>query len=594
MQPPVTEIEGFDKKQFRRGLKLISRSLKLRPFSHAIAITGACLFSIAAVVLTRVLGYATDDVIIPNLDNNALDNRDLWLAFTLIIAVGLARGLGAFLRRYFLAGARYGTELHWRRQLFNQYLDLPMSFHRKKSPGELLAHADNDMMIASLALMPLAFTIGTFFLAIVALVNLFLIHPTIALIALVLFPLLAAMNKTYSQRVVMPASSVQEAVGNTSSLVHESFDGILVVKSLGRGEQEVERLRKSAEKIRKHRISVGRLRAIFEPAIYALPNLGVIALLMIGTWLIDKGSLTIGELVSAIALFGILAFPVRIAGIFFEELPRSVVALDRIDEVLNLESSQHQHLGTNAISAERTSLRVENVEARYDDQLILNNISFSVESGEVVALVGPTGVGKSTIADLVGSLQQPTSGNIYLSNTPLNDIEPSDRTKTLTIAFQESFLFADTVKENILLGRQFTDRELQEATEIAQANDFISRLPDGLNTLLGERGVTLSGGQRQRVTLARALIGNPQIIFLDDSTSSVDPVIEKRILDGLRTRKNISLVIVAHRLSTIKLADRVIFLNNGVIEGTGSHEELMRLEAYASLAKAYEKAGVDS
>ena len=196
--------------------------------------------------------------------------------------------------------------------------------------------------------------------------------------------------------------------------------------------------------------------------------------------------------------------------------------------------------------------------------------------------------------DLVGSLQQPTSGNIYLSNTPLNDIEPSDRTKTLTIAFQESFLFADTVKENILLGRQFTDRELHEAIEIAQANDFISRLPDGLNTLLGERGVTLSGGQRQRVTLARALIGNPQIIFLDDSTSSVDPVIEKRILDGLKTRKNISLVIVAHRLSTIKLADRVIFLNNGVIEGTGSHEELMRLEAYVSLAKAYEKAGVDS
>ena len=158
------------------------------------------------------------------------------------------------------------------------------------------------------------------------------------------------------------------------------------------------------------------------------------------------------------------------------------------------------------------------------------------------------------------SLQQPTSGNIYLSNTPLNDIKPSDRTKTLTIAFQESFLFADTVKENILLGRQFTDRELQEAIEIAQANDFISRLPDGLNTLLGERGVTLSGGQRQRVTLARALIGNPQIIFLDDSTSSVDPVIEKRILDGLRTRKNISLVIVAHRLSTINSLTESFFL----------------------------------
>jgi ABC-type multidrug transport system fused ATPase/permease subunit len=594
MQPPVTESEAINQKQFRRGLKLIARSLKIRPFSHAIAITGACLFSISAVLLTRILGYATDDVIIPNLDNNILDKRDLWLAFALIIAVGLARGLGAFLRRYFLAGARYGTELHWRRQLFNQYLDLPMSFHRKKSPGELLAHADNDMIIASLALMPLAFTIGTFFLAIVALINLFLIHPAIALIAVVLFPLLAAMNKAYSQRVVMPASSVQESVGNTSSLVHESFDGILVVKSLGRSNEEVERLRQSADQIRKHRISVGRLRAIFEPAIYALPNLGVIALLIVGTWLIDTESLTIGELVSAIALFGILAFPVRIAGIFFEELPRSVVALDRIDEVLNLDSSQSRYEGEKTIDTESSTLRVENVQARYGNQLILDNINFSIHSGEIVGLVGPTGVGKSTIADLVGSLQQPTSGNIYLSDIPINDITPADRTKTLTIAFQESFLFADTVKENILLGRDFTDYELQEAIETSQAHEFISALPAGLHTLLGERGVTLSGGQRQRVTLARALIGNPQIIFLDDSTSSVDPVIEKRILDGLRNRKTVSLLIVAHRLSTIKLADRIIFLNNGVIEGTGAHEELMHLEAYASLVKAYEKNGSQS
>ena len=594
MQPPVTESEAINQKQFRRGLKLIARSLKIRPFSHAIAITGACLFSISAVLLTRILGYATDDVIIPNLDNNILDKRDLWLAFALIIAVGLARGLGAFLRRYFLAGARYGTELHWRRQLFNQYLDLPMSFHRKKSPGELLAHADNDMIIASLALMPLAFTIGTFFLAIVALINLFLIHPAIALIAVVLFPLLAAMNKAYSQRVVMPASSVQESVGNTSSLVHESFDGILVVKSLGRSNEEVERLRQSADNIRKHRISVGRLRAIFEPAIYALPNLGVIALLIVGTWLIDTESLTIGELVSAIALFGILAFPVRIAGIFFEELPRSVVALDRIDEVLNLDSSQSRYEGEKTIDTESSTLRVENVQARYGNQLILDNINFSIHSGEIVGLVGPTGVGKSTIADLVGSLQQPTSGDIYLSDIPINDITPADRTKTLTIAFQESFLFADTVKENILLGRDFTDYELQEAIETSQAHEFISALPAGLHTLLGERGVTLSGGQRQRVTLARALIGNPQIIFLDDSTSSVDPVIEKRILDGLRNRKTVSLLIVAHRLSTIKLADRIIFLNNGVIEGTGAHEELMHLEAYASLVKAYEKNGSQS
>ncbi len=587
---PLKNETTYDR-HLRRGLKLIKRSLKIRPASHAIAITGACLFSISAVALTRVLGYATDEVIIPNLDEGSLENKQLWIAFILIIAVGLSRGLGAFLRRYFLAGARYGTELVWRRQLFNQYLDLPMSFHRSKSPGELLAHADNDMMIASLALMPLAFTVGTFFLSIIALINLLLIHPAIALIALVLFPLLGLMNQSYSSRVVSPAAAVQDAVGNTSALVHESFDGILVIKSLGRSEQEVNRLRSSADQIRKHRIRVGKLRALFEPAIYALPNLGVISLLMVGTLLIDRGSLTIGELVSAIALFGILAFPMRIAGIFFEELPRSVVALDRIDEILQLKIPENSKRGTRTIGDEPIHLRIEDLDARYEDQLILDQINFTITSGEVVALVGPTGVGKSTVADLIGGLQKPTSGNIYLDDIPLSDIDPQQRNKALAVAFQESFLFADTVKENIVLGRDFSDEEIRQSLEMAQALKFVNELPEGINTILGERGVTLSGGQRQRITLARALVGKPRILFLDDSTSSVDPVVEKKILDKLRMHEDVTLLIVAHRLSTIKLADRVIFLNEGKIEGAGTHDEMMRHHAYSALVKAYETNG---
>jgi ABC-type multidrug transport system fused ATPase/permease subunit len=591
MNTPATKKEIPQDKHLRRGLSLIKRSFKIRPASHAIAITGACLFSISAVALTRVLGYATDEIIIPNLDQDALDHRQLWIAFTLIIVVGVSRGLGAFLRRYFLAGARYGTELVWRRQLFNQYLDLPMSFHRKKSPGELLAHADNDMMIASLALMPLAFTVGTFFLSIVALINLFLIHPAIACIALILFPLLAGMNQVYSKRVITPASAVQEAVGNTSALVHESFDGILVVKSLGRSDHEVQRLRASADQIRNHRISVGKLRAIFEPAIYALPNFGVIGLLMIGTWLIDKESLTIGELVSAIALFGILAFPMRIAGIFFEELPRSVVALDRIDEILQLKINQKRNTGTNKINETAVNLKIEGLEARYEDQVILDNINFTIASGEIVALVGPTGVGKSTVADMIGGLQKPSAGQVFLDNVPLEAIDSQQRNKVLAIAFQESFLFADTVEENILLGRNFNSDDVAEALETAQATAFVNELPNGIKTGLGERGVTLSGGQRQRITLARALVGKPKVIFLDDSTSSVDPVIEKRILDNLRSHSDITLLIVAHRLSTIKLADRVIFFNDGKIEGTGTHEELMNVHSYSTLVRAYETNG---
>ena len=584
----------FKKKQrthLRRGLTLIWRSIRIRPGSHAIAITGACLFSLAAVALTRVLGYATDDVIIPALDEDAVSNRAIWIALSLIVGVGLIRGLGAFLRRYFLAGARYGTELVWRRQLFNQYLNLPMTFHRSRSAGELLAHADNDMMIASLALMPFAFTVGTFFLAIIALINLLLIHPLIALMALVLFPLLAGMNQVYSRKIVAPASAVQEAVGNTSALVHESFDGIMVVKSLGRSEQEIERIRESANQIRDHRIDVGRLRAIFEPAIFALPNIGVIFLLMVGTWLVDQGSLSIGELVSAIALFGILAFPMRIAGIFFEELPRSVVALDRIDRILELESSPPQSVGENVIDTSSVSLSIQGLQVHHDDHLILDGIDFEVVAGEIVAIVGPTGVGKSTIADLVAGLQEPTNGRILIDGVPLNSLNAQARKKCIAVAFQESFLFADTIRENIALGRSYDDTEVVEALKVAQAFEFIQELPNGIHSVLGERGVTLSGGQRQRITLARALVGSPKLLFLDDSTSSVDPLIEKKILGNLRQTANVTLLIVAHRLSTIKLADRIVFLNERNVEGVGTHEEMMHLPTYASLVKAYDNTG---
>lgn len=583
-----------NEKYLRRGFTLIKRSIRLRPLSHAIAIGGACLFSLSAVALTRVLGYATDEVIIPNLDNNILNDRELWIAFSLIIVVGLTRGLGAFFRRYFLAGARYGTELVWRRQLFDQYLNLPMTFHRSKSPGELLAHADNDMMIASLALMPFAFTVGTFFLSIIALINLLLIHPVIALIALALFPLLARMNQVYSRKVISPAGAVQEAVGSTSAMVHESFDGIMVVKALGRSEQEVQRLRQSADQIRDHRISVGKLRAIFEPVIFALPNFGVIVLLMVGTWLIDQGSLSIGELVSAIALLGILAFPMRIAGIFFEELPRSVVALDRIDRILELEIPMTNLPGKDTVTNKTASLKIKNLQAHHGDHLVLEGINFDISAGEIVALVGPTGVGKSTIADLIAGLQYPTGGHILLDGIPLENLSPKTRSEHIAVAFQESFLFADTIRENIALGRNYDDKKICEALKAAQAFEFVQELPNGLNSVLGERGVTLSGGQRQRITLARALVGSPKFLFLDDSTSSVDPVVEKKILDNLRLQSNMTLLIVAHRLSTIKLADRVVFLNEGNIAGTGIHEEMMDIPAYFSLVKAYESNGFSS
>ncbi len=575
---------------FRRGARLIVRSLRLRPVPHAIAITGACLFSIAAVAITRVMAWTTDQVIVPALDGDGADTRDVVLAVCLLLLVGGLRGAGAVVRRYYLATARYGTEVEWRRQLFDKFLDLPMAFHRSRSTGELLAHADNDMMVASMALMPLAFSFATVVLVLIALASLLLIHPALALIAAVLFPLLGLMNHVYSQRVVAPASAAQAAVGEASNIAHESFDGVMVVKALGREDAEVQRMRVAATEIRDQRVQVGRLRANFEPAIDALPNLGIIAILALGSWLIDQGSLTVGDLVGAMALFTMLAFPMRVVGFFLEELPRSVVALERIDSVLDIDPPPPPRFATASLPDGPLDVRVEGLRMAHGDVVVFDDLNFHVDAGEVVAIVGPTGVGKSTLADVLVGLQQPAAGSLLIGGVAVTGLDNAHRAGAVAVAFQESFLFADTILENVALGRDVDLAEVWWALEMAGADQFVRELPEGIDTVVGERGISLSGGQRQRVALARALVGHPRLVFLDDATSAVDPAVEARILDNLRGDSfDITLLVVAHRLSTIRMADRVVFLYDGKVAGTGTHAELMSHPAYAALAQAYEQ-----
>ncbi|MGI9622655.1 MAG: ABC transporter ATP-binding protein [Acidimicrobiales bacterium] len=572
---------------FRRGSHLIRRSLRAMPGAHALALTGAIVFALAAVALSRVLAWVTDNVIVPGLDGDGVSGQTVWAGIGLIMAVGVFRGGGAVVRRYFLAKARYGTELLWRRQLFEQYLRLPMAFHQSKPTGQLLAHADNDITVASIVLMPFAFTAATLVLGVVALISLALIHPLLALVALVLFPSIAAINHYYTSKVHKPAAAAQEAVGDVSSIAHESFEGVLVVKALGREDAEVQRLREAGARLRDLRVQVGRLRAFFEPAIDALPNIGIVVLLGVGAWLIDQGTVSVGDLVGAMALFSILALPMRIVGFFLEEMPRSVVALARVDQVLDVPTPPVGG-GEHPLPSGPLEVRLDDVHAAYGETGVLDGVSFAVSAGEAVAVVGATGSGKSTIARILAGLQPVDSGQVTIGGIPVGDIETEERTNALAMAFQETFLFADTLLENVSLGRDISEAEARLALESANAVDFVEALPRGVNTVLGERGITLSGGQRQRIALARALAGEPRVMFLDDATSAVDPVVEAQILDNLRRNLDLTLIVVAHRLSTIELADRVIFLADGHIAGTGSHDELMRLPSYAALARAYE------
>jgi ATP-binding cassette, subfamily B, bacterial len=577
----------------RRGLRLIARYIRGQPRPFAVSVTGATVFALSAVGTTVVLGRVTDNLIIPAFEEGATRSALVGSVIALL-AVTVLRACSIVLRRYFGAMTGRRTQAGLRRGVTDRYVHVPLRYHHDTPTGQLLAHADADIEAATEVIYPLPFSVGVIMLIFFSLISLIAVDPLLALVAIVLFPLLSLVNRIYVTRVEGPARTAQNQVGRVATVAHESIDGALVVKALGREHAEVERLAVEADALRRARIQVGRMRGTFEPAIDAFPNLGVVVLLGLGTWQISSGRITTGELVQAMALFGILAFPMRVVGFFFEELPRSVVSIERIDRVLAEPDAPRPDHGL-PLPDRAFSVDCERLSFAYETGApVIDRLDLHIEPGEVVALVGATGSGKSTLCELLVHLIEPTSGRIAIGGVDVAAADPTHLRASVALAFQEAFLFADTLRENITLGSLANDRELEAATTVAQAQRFIGRLPAGIDTVVGERGVTLSGGQRQRVALARALIRRPRLLILDDATSAVDPTVERAILDGLRTALDTTTLIVAHRVSTIALADRVLFLEGGRIAAAGPHEELVRtVPAYEAIVRAYEAEAVE-
>ncbi len=570
----------------RRGYRLIMRSVRAHPVAHGLALVGALGFVATTVGTAWLLGWITDNVIIaPEAERTAPA-----VAAALVIGISVASGISVLMRRWFLAMAELRTQRDWRRALLHRYIDLPMEFHRERDPGELLAHADSDVNTATMVLKPLAFAVSVVVLVVVTMAALFAAHPLLALIAAVVFPALALISRIYVRRVEAPSAEVQRRVGEVSEVAHESFDGAVVVKTLGREPIEVERMRVASQRLRDERIRVGRMRATFEPAIDALPTVGAIALLLVGAWLVGRGSATPGDLVLAATLFSLLAMPLFIVGFFLEEMPRSVVSLERVDRVLDRSVLVPAPAGHRLLPGGPLRLDIEDLAVGYGPRLVLDGLSLQVRAGETVALVGATGSGKSTLLETVAGLNEVARGSIQLSGIQLGLIGPGELHEAVALVFQEAFLFADSVVENVDLQRGGAPAEVSAALVSAAAGAFVGALPDGDATVVGERGVTLSGGQRQRVALARALVSSPRLLMLDDATSAVDPVVESEILTNLRRDLDTTVLLVAHRLSTIELADRVAYLSGGRIVATGTHEELLALDDYRSLVSAYEQA----
>lgn len=476
---------------WRRGGRLIWRSLRAHPIPHAVAMFGAFVFVLAAVGGTWVLRSITDDLIVPAFADGRVDGGDVWTAVLLLVGVSVLRGVGVITRRWFLIMAEMRTQRDWRRGLLWHYLDLPLRFHKSKPTGELLAHADIDVQAATMVLKPLAYSVSVVVLVAVALVSILLIHPLLALVAVTLFPILAVLSGLYTARVEQPAADVQQRVGDVSSVAHESFEGALIVKTLGREADELERMNAASDLLRRDRIEVGRLRASFEPVIDALPNMGIVILLLLGSWLISRGSASPGDLVLAISLFGLIATPLRIFGFFLEEMPRSVVSLERVDSILNQDIEVFH--GTRAVPPGPAGVRVRDLVVAHGGHRVLRGVSIDVSPGETVALVGATGSGKSTLLESISGLLDRESGSIEISGVPIDDLAQGGLSEAVSLVFQDTFLFADTIRENVALGK--TDEVgVAEALSIADAEEFVGRMPHGSRSLVGERGVTLSGG----------------------------------------------------------------------------------------------------
>ncbi|MEK7410011.1 MAG: ABC transporter ATP-binding protein [Actinomycetota bacterium] len=569
---------GAGGSRFRSAYKLLSALVRVHPKLFATAVSGATVFALCTVASALGVRWMVDKVILPRFDEGKSVNRALVIGAVLVIGIGLLRAVGIVIRRGFAGASSWRTAESVSLDVLHRVVAQPPSWHRKHMTGDLVARVGVDADAAVSVMGPMPFASSVVVMLVVSGIWLLVVDIPLGLLAVVVFPLLLLMNVGYQRRIDDVYRTAQDELGLLSEAVHESFDGIMIVKAFGAELRETERLSHITGRLRDARSRAVIMRSTFEALLDAVPSFINIVLLVVGAHRVKSGAMTVGELTSFVYLFTLLVFPLRIIGYVFSELPHSLSGWNRTREIID-EQIIPDPRSSISTTPTNTAVSVSNISVSYGDQKVLDHLSMTVANARTVAVVGATGAGKTTLLQAIAGLIPVDSGSIQVSQGGVG------------MVFQEAFLFADTLRFNVTLGNEISDDLVHEALAIAAATDFVSQFAQGLDTEIGERGASLSGGQRQRVALARAIAHRCSVLLLDDTTSALDPTTEAKVVENLRRRQaSGATLIVASRPSTISLADEVLFLANGVIIDHAPHSVLMAQNSeYRTLLEAFEQ-----
>lgn len=590
----------------RKTFQLLGHALRTEPLRFAVSISAAGVFGIVTVVFGSLLGVIVDDVIIPAIRREPIQgwfgeqtqsgSTAVLIAGGLFIAIGLINAVLIAIRRAVQGGAVAGVGARHRTVVADAIASLPLGWHRANPAGRMLSAMSSDSETATNPLHPLAFTVGSFTMMIAAGYRLFVMDSWMAITAMMVIPAVLAINVMY-ERVISPLWDAGQSLrADVSTIAHESFEGGTVVKALGAEQRESDRFAVKVDGLRDADTRVGAVSSWFEPLMDAMVPLSSLAIMIVGAHRAAAGAVTVGDVVSAIYLLALLSVPIRGIGWVLGQMPSALVSFQRISRIsaAATEVDEPGHVALPREGAGHLGFRGAHVGADDGDGnpvVIVRDVTLDLAPGTVTALVGATGAGKTTVALAAARLSRALEGEVILDDSNIEVVEALG--SHVALVPQTSFVFAGTVRENVTLGDDYPDDAVWLALKRAAIADLVEGLHhhgETLDAVLAEQGMNLSGGQRQRIAIARALVREPRVLVLDDATSAVDPGVEQEILASLRADgKGPTVLLIAYRLASIMLADRVIHVDDGRIVDAGTHAELLTRDAgYRRLVTAYE------